>query len=351
MHRRTFLLSALAAGVALPRSVTAQPAPAMDAEEAALYAKAKQEGQVTWYVGQLTGEQADLVADAFSKRYPGIKVTVIRAAGQVIYARLNQDIRGGTPQCDLFGSTERNQLLGIKQKNLLLKWRPRNMAKVLDAFKTIDPDGTFFATAINPIVMSYSTKAITDPASAPKNWTDFLDPKWSGKMAVSHPGFSGSTAEWLVLMEKLYGADFIPRLAKQNPLIGRSMTDPIVSVANNERTFGLANITAAAPMVLAGNPLALIYPSDGALVTAFGSAVLANAPHPAAGQLLMEFLLSESTGTMLVQKFGMLPIRSDVASPAGMKALADIKLADIAIEEIQTNVPKVIERWRDVFGG
>lgn len=50
-----------------------------------------------------------------------------------------------------------------------------------------------------------------------------------------------------------------------------------------------------------GNPLAVAYPIEGTLLIVDASAVMANAPHPNATRLFMEFLQSEEVPKISVE--------------------------------------------------
>ena len=86
------------------------------ADTAALYEAAKKEGELTWYTAHTDGETAEAVGRAFSERYPGVKVNVIRTTAQVAYQRLRQEIRSGTAQCDVFSSTDVGHDIALKKR-------------------------------------------------------------------------------------------------------------------------------------------------------------------------------------------------------------------------------------------
>ncbi|MEA2737885.1 MAG: iron(III) transport system substrate-binding protein [Acetobacteraceae bacterium] len=67
------------------------------ADLSGLEAAARAEGSVTWYVAQMSGEAAEAMGRHFTKRYPGISVSVIRTTGQVSYERLQQELKNNTP--------------------------------------------------------------------------------------------------------------------------------------------------------------------------------------------------------------------------------------------------------------
>jgi iron(III) transport system substrate-binding protein len=99
-----------------------------------------------------------------------------------------------------------------------------------------------------------------------------------------------------------------------------------------------------------GNPLAVVYPEDGAILMIAPSAVLASAPHPNAARLFMEFLLSKDYAELSVKSRGE-SLRPDVAPLPGFKSFRDVKTVHLSAEEVAVGIPKVTEQWRDTFGG
>ena len=66
LDRRTFLATGAAALLA-PRFAHAQAV-----HEKALYERAKQEGEVTWYSAHYTSETSEKIGRAFTEAYPGV---------------------------------------------------------------------------------------------------------------------------------------------------------------------------------------------------------------------------------------------------------------------------------------
>lgn len=332
--------------------VLAQLAPVaadeMTAQEKQLYEAAKKEGKLTWYVAQYSTKQSEDHGQTFTKRYPGVTVDVIRTTGQVAYARLTQDLRAGVPQCDLFTGTDIGHYVTLKKDKQLLKYVPENHAKLRKPYQNLDSDGYYFTTSANPTVIIYNTNLVK-PEDAPKNWTDLVNPKWTDKVAVAHPGFSGSMGSWTVLMVKLYGWEFLDKLKKVNPLIGRSLLDPPTILNAGERAVGISSMTTATRLYLDKNPIAIVYPTDGVKLTLSASGIPANAPHPNAAKLFANYLLSVENSETLV-KWGGQPLNAAVSPPKGVPSIDEIKVAPLSEEEVVAQVPETIERWRDTFG-
>ena len=319
----------------------------MTAIESQLYEAAKPEKELTWYVSQFSTSNSEKVAQAFAARYPGVTVQPVRTTGQVAYARLMQDMKAGQAQCDVFSSTDLGHMAQLKKDGKLLRYVPENSTKIDPAYQNLDPDGFYFTTAANPTVLIYNTKFVKE-ADAPKNWPDLLDPKWKGKVAVAHPGYSGSMGSWVVLMRKLYGWQFFEKLEKQDPLIGRSLNDPMTILNAGERWVGITAVSTAVQSKQAGNPVGISYPTDGAKLSLSPTAILASSRHPNAAKLFLEYMQSVEFSTLLAKE-GQPPLRPEVAPPLGALPVSQIKLGTVSEDEVAAEVPELIEKWRETF--
>ena len=84
------LAGMLAASLVLSAGAVAQPTPEPN-DEAQLYELSKKEGKVVWYESAPL-EPMQAVALAFEKKYPGIKVEVLRIVGIQQYQRFMQEV-------------------------------------------------------------------------------------------------------------------------------------------------------------------------------------------------------------------------------------------------------------------
>src|SRR6201998_2971045 len=268
IRRRSFLFgsSALLALGASPK-VRAQPAPSMTPHEKELYEAAKKEGgELTWYTAHSDDITAQTLGRSFESIYPGLKVNVLRTTAQVAYQRITQEIKASAIQCDVFSSTDLGHSVELKARGSFEKYVPDNASKVLDIYKGYDPDGTYFVTSAGLIGIGYNTSKVKE-ADAPKNWTDLLDPKWNNEIALGHPGFSGYVGTWALTLRKQYGWDFFEKLAKKNPRGGRSINDTVTMLnAGESAVAGSGPVGTLLESVQKGNPLAMVYPTDGTVL-------------------------------------------------------------------------------------
>jgi len=350
--RRSVLLrgGALAAlglgGMLAPRR--AQAAHDISAREQELYAAAKNEGEVTWYQAQSDDVTAQALGRNFEALYPGVRANVVRTTSQVAFQRVSQEIKAGAMQVDLLGTSDIGHYVTLKEKGLLEKYLPENAAKMLDIYKNFDPDGTFFVSSSGMIAIGYNTAKLKE-SEAPKSWRELTDPKWKDKITVGHPGFSGYVGTWVVTMRKLYGWQFFEQLAKNNPQIGRSINDTVTMLNAGERLVSAGPVGTTMLSAQKGNPVAMIYPTDGAVLIIAPSAIMKGTKHPKAARLFMEYLLSVEASQVWVDHF-LESLRPEISASPGTKSAKDVKTIRPTVEEITKGIPEVIKQWRETFG-
>jgi len=336
---------ALAAVVGTPRAASAAPSGSIGD----LYQAAKREGELTWYTAHCDDATAQAVGHGFEALYPGIRVSVMRTTAQVAFQRVSQELKAGALQVDVLSSSDVGHYAWLKERKLLERFEPENAGKVLDAYQHYDPDGYYFVTAAALVGMASNTARVRQ-GEAPRNWSELADPKWKDRIAVGHPGFSGYVGIWAVMMRKLYGWRFFESLASNNPQIGRSINDAITLLNAGERSLAAtALVGTAAESAQKGNPLAMIYPSDGTVLILAPTGIVKGVRHPNAARLFVEYLLSVEASRIWADRF-FEPIRPEVAPSAGVKSGREIKTIRPSAEEIVRGIPEVTRQWRDTFG-
>ena len=341
-------LMRLGACLVLAAGLSGAHAASLTPNESALYEAAKKEGEITWYIGQFATDVANQFGKNFTERYPGVKVNVYRATGQVVFQRLSQDMKAGVRQCDVFSSTDIGHSVYLKAQGQYLHYVPENATGLFPAFQKIDPDGFYHTTQVNTVTILYNTDKVK-PEEAPRKWTDLLDPKWKNKISLGHPGFSGTAGTWVLMMRELYGASYMEKLAKNNPQAGRSLNDTITTLNAAARVVAAGPTATALRSIVKGNPMAIVYPEDGAVLQISVSGIIKDAPHPHAAKLFMEYLLSREHSVALAETYYEL-LRPDVDPAPGARPMSEFKIVQPSIEAIVKGIPEIKELWRDTIG-
>jgi iron(III) transport system substrate-binding protein len=124
-------------------------------------------------------DQAQGLADAFKKRYPGIDVEIFLATDDDQKVRAVAEARAGKVPFDVIQATSGNY---FDYKKLGLAG---NNADILDAAgvpKSLQYEGSY-NPQLTVFGAAYNTNLVKE-SELPKTWDDFLDPKWKGKLAV-----------------------------------------------------------------------------------------------------------------------------------------------------------------------
>ena len=301
------LLRAVALGLGLMLTATA----AFADYESELYAKAKKEGELVWYTTLIVKQAVRPLVAAFQKKYPGIKVRYSRANSSGTATKVLSEGKANRIIGDVFDGTSNAEAL--KDANLVEKWTPRGSSAYPSQYR--DPDGFWSATHQYFLTPGINTSLIPK-AEAPKTYDDLLDPKWKGKMAWSPrsttSGAAGFIGNMLISRGEEKGMAYLRQLAKQE----------IIPVSASARKVLDQAIAGEYPMALQiFNHHTVISGRKGApvdwipmepvtnIIAAIG--VIKGAPHPNAGKLLIEFMLSKE-GQKVLQKANYLPAHPDV---------------------------------------
>ena len=275
--------------------------------EASLLDKAKDEGKLVAYLA-MNAADAVTVQTSFEKKYPEIKVELVRMGAPALLQRILTEQRGGKTFADVvlgFGFVHYE----LAQQKLLAKYDSAERKNYVAQFK--DAEG--YWTNVMPIVhtIAYNTKSLP-AAELPARYTDLLQAKWKGKF-----GMNSNNLMFLAAMTthfgKEAGMDFLQKLAAQSPQVRGGGTLLLTLVAAGEFPLGFSiNENNVENLKLKGAPvdwLRLADPLYGELVPI---GIMAGAAHPNSAWLFIDYILSKE-GQELFRNLGKIPARGDVA--------------------------------------
>ncbi len=324
LTRRDAIKGLAAAGAALGAGSRAYAAlPAASPVTPELIAAAQKEAKVIWYTA-VDLPVAERVAKAFEAKYPGIAMRVERTGGERIFQRIAQEQASKINAVDVVNSSDAAHFIVWKRDGLLAPYVPEDVAKFYpDEHR--DPDGMFASWRIWLCPIGYNTKLVK-PEDAPKSYADLLDPKWAGKMVKAHPGYSGSIMTSTFQMARDLGWEYLEKLSKQKIMQVQSAADPPKKLALGERAIMVdGNDYLLIQMKEKGEPVEIVYATEGTPLIVGPSGVLKNAPNPSAARLLQSYMFSLEGQQLIVDFGGLKSAHSGVKEPAGRIPLSKIK--------------------------
>jgi iron(III) transport system substrate-binding protein len=285
---------------------------------------ARKEGKVSYY-SALELNVAERLGKAFEAKYPGIAVRVERSGAERIYQRIAQEQGSGINAVDVANSTDPAHYLDWKSKDWLAPYLPDDVAKYFPADQ-FDPDG-LWATACAWIeVIGYNSKLVK-AEDAPKSYTDLLDPKWQGKIVKAHPGYSGAIMTATFVLARELGWSYFEKLAQQKVLQVQSAADPPKKLLLGERAvMADGNDYNLQLLKEQGQPVEVVYASEGSPLIIVPCGVFRGAPNPNAARLFQSFFFSAEGQQLLVDTFAHRSFHAQIKEKPGRPPLSALKL-------------------------
>jgi iron(III) transport system substrate-binding protein len=301
---------------------------------------AKQEGKIVWY--SVVNESPDL-AKEFEKKYPFIKVDVLRLSNPRLLVRILTETQAGRYGYDVVRANAFT-INALMEKGLLSPYDSPERKAYSAGWK--DARGFWTSTDENLLVIGYNTRLVSH-AEAPKDWNDLLDPKWKGQI-----GMEPSDFELYAGLQKKWGAQrasaFFKELAKQDVQFRSGHTLLAQLVVAGETKLAVVFAHRVEAMKSQRAPIEWVSTMD-PIISSLGVISLAAKPvNPNAARLLIDYILSKD-GQRQLQRQNRVASRIDI-DPLTPK-LDRRKLALLPLEpELGKNMKEHVERFRSFFG-
>jgi iron(III) transport system substrate-binding protein len=316
---------------------------ALSERQQRLLESAKAEGEAVIYANMDVTAMKPL-ADGFMKRYPGLKATSVHFSGAAIITRIETESRAGKPLSDVVLSGQLGVLASI-EKRIAARYRSPERETLREGFK--DKEGLWTAYMTNVMVSGYNTRLVKKE-ELPRSVEDLLKPRWKNKLVMDSQSYV-----WFGTMMQFLGEDngqrFMKRLNEQNlqHSRGRRLMSQLLAAGEHDLAVE-TNLNSVLSLSKQGAPLgfAPIQPYFLSPSLVFMSA---NAPHPFAGALFIDYLLSEE-GQKIIVTTNRMPVHAKVKSPESQLLDGqDVRMPDIL--DIGKRYQAIGNRYREIFPG
>jgi len=304
MNRAAKLIMALfSAGIALWCQAFLSPVQAGSNPQ--IIEAAKSEGTVAYYT-TMTLSQSKKVADKFQVKYPFLQVDLFRSGADELLNRIKTEARGGLRAWDVV-SGRGDMVLTLSEDKLLARYHSPE-SKFIER-DLVDDDGYWTAYYVNPFVLGYNTKLVKRE-DVPKTYEELLEPKWKGRQISIDDSAYGLLAGLIREWGKEKAIEYFKKLAAQEPVVMRGNTNRVQLAMAGEYPLIIAYAPTIQRETSLGHPMDWV-PLEPVPVQVNPMMLAANAPHPNAGKLFIDFLLSK-TGQKMLVGFRRVPVREDI---------------------------------------
>ena len=331
-------------------------------------AQAKKEGKVV-----VLGPPGDQIREAltrgFAKAFPDITIEFSGARGGELATRVKAERDAGIYSVDVLinGTSTANayfkpmKALDPIEPALILpevidpkNWRD-NRLEFSDRSTKFD---LVFTTQNNVPLIYNLTQVKADEID---ELTDLLDPKWKGKIAVQDPipsGTGNGVFRWVWhVMGPEKTKDFYRKIRAQAAAVDRDQRRQIEWIAQGKYPLHLGPGTIMQQLEKRGLKFGVVpyFKDYGAYLTpGFGSVMFVNrAPHPNAGKVFLNWLLTKEGQTAFSKGMGYVSRRLDVPTdhvPSYWVPKEGVKYWAGYYEEDATMSPEQIKFLKSIFG-
>lgn len=302
--------------------------------------RAETEGKMVFYT-TMNASDAKALTDGFRQLYPKIDAQFFRTSDSQMMEKILTEGRAGRPLWDVVATTS---FYGhnLKKRGLLAPYDSPERKFYREGYK--DPQGFWTSTYTNYAAFGYNTR-LAAKGSLPKTHFDLLKPEWTGQI-----GMEGRPYEWfatvLSAMGEEKGLSFFRSLVQQQPQLrtGRTLLAQLVAAGEvkGSLTAYSQNFENLKP---SGAPVEWIY-LDPVFANIHPTALSAKAPHPNAGRLFLDFILSK-TGQGIIRDLRRIPDRMDTL-PDPPRLVEGVKPA-FAPPEIFEDFDRYVKLFHEVF--
>ena len=259
------------------------------------------------------------------------------------------------PLADVWWNGEFAQTILLKEKGVLMPYDSKSTSDIPIHFR--DPENYWAGIAGRARVIIINTELV-GVEDYPGGMKDLLNTKWpANKVAIPLPLF-GTTATHAAALYAVLGPpevkDFFQQVKDRGVRIEAGNSTVRDLVANGDLMWGFTDTDDAAGAIERGAPVAVIFPGQdesgiGTLLVPTTVGLISGAPHPGAGKMLIDFLLSGRVGDMLIKAgWCHVPVLDTDAKPKYINA-ENVKLMDVDLTEVYAHIEQVKEELGEIF--
>ena len=219
-----------------------------------LIAAAKAEGKLVLYTANYAEVEQDVIRE-FNKRFPEIKVEMVRAPGGQLITRVKTEAAAGKLIADIVDHSDRALMLPLA--DLFQDYAPPNAADY-DPAALISPK--FWPRITVAWSIAYNTELTKNP---PRTWTDLTKPEYDKQIGQVFAESGGTTWTRVMFERQVLGEDYWKKQAATHPILypsGAPMSDGLV---RGEIAIGPLLYNAIFPKQKEGAPVKMVFPPEG----------------------------------------------------------------------------------------
>ena len=257
---------------------------------------AKKEGRLVFYTANFAEVEQEVIK-AFNKRFPEIKIEMVRAPGGQLITRFKTEAAAGKLTADVMSHTDRGLILAIAE--LFQDYTPPNPGDYREDAR-VSPK--LWPTITVGWSIAYNSALVKNP---PKNWMDLTKEEYKGKLIGQVVGPSGGTTWTRSMFERqVLGEDYWAKQAAVGNGLYPSGAPLADSLVRGEVQIAPLLYNIVFTKAKEGAPIGFVFPPEGVPIIPYAEGIPTTAKNPNAARLFMNWRLSQEGQTFLVEQLG-----------------------------------------------
>ena len=323
-----------------------------------LIEQAKKEGAVSYIDGMITPGTHDSLSAAFKKRYglpDSFKVANTYAAPVGIITRLGLEMKANRITFDVAAVASPAWVQGRLAEGKVLHYDSpeyANYQKSLDLKMGLK--GSFLLNAAYTFAPTWNAETTKFEGTSWKDMVKIAELAPAGRYSSSDCAVSDSTLMIYMGVRQIVGLDDYRKLAAGKPVYMYKSEQTLARLVSGEDMFAMYGLTSNIPKFNErGAKLKHLQPTEGYVLLPQVMFMLANSPHPAAGKLWFDFVLSEEGQEIFVKSDSIISGRGGFKSPRPeVPSIDDMKTIPMDWLKItEVDLQKTRNEWLTMFKG
>ena len=260
-----------------------------------LIAAAKAEGRLVLYTANFAEVEQDVIK-AFNKRFPEIKVEMVRAPGGQLITRIKTEVAAGKLSADFIEHSDRGLMKELD--NLFIDYTPPNAADYPEESRV---SAKFWPSTTLGWSIAYNPMLVKNP---PKTWMDLLKPEYSGMIGQVVAPSGGTTWTRSMFERQVLGEDYHAKQAALKVALypsGAPLSDALVrgEVAIAPLLYNIIFIK-----IRDGAPGEAVFGPEGVPIIPYAGGITASSTRQNAAKLFLNWRLSKEGQTFMIKEQG-----------------------------------------------
>jgi iron(III) transport system substrate-binding protein len=296
---------------------------------------AEKEGALTYYTANFAETEQEVIK-AFNKRFPKIKVSMVRAPGGQLITRIKTEAAAGKLAADVVNHSDRGLMLELQ--DMFADYTPPNAADYRpDAL--VHPK--FWPGVTLGWCIAYNTQLVKN---APKTWMDLTKDEYKGKQIGQVVGPSGGTTWTRIMFERqVLGEDYWKKQAALGVTLYPSGAPTSDSLVRGEVSIAPLLYNIIYTKIVEGAPAEAIFAPEGVPIVPYADGIPKTSKSPNAAKLFMNWRLSKEGQTFQIEKLGNI---TSMKEPPMLPKGWDPKVIKVWVPEFK-QFESLRDKWMD----